>query len=90
MASGRPIIAVAPIESDLAHLINDNKIGIVVAPGDSSSLRDAIELLRNDPNRCARMGQAARQTLLADYSRSQVISRYVNTFSNLVSQSSER
>jgi len=59
MAAGRPVIASdsgAP-----AQIIADGKTGLLVPPGDSKALREAVQSLLSDPERLEQMGRAARQ-----------------------------
>src|SRR6476659_7827464 len=70
MAAGKPVIASAV--GGLPDIVVDGTTGILVPPGDVSALRETIVLLLADPDRRARMGQAARQR--ADcYSASEVV-----------------
>ncbi len=70
MAFGLPIVATTA--GGLPEVVQDGVTGILVPPGDSQALSDAIvELLRN-PERCQRMGQAGRERALAEFSPARV------------------
>jgi glycosyltransferase involved in cell wall biosynthesis len=60
MAAGRPIIAVADRESELAMTVAENGIGWVVDPSDPAGL---VRVLAEEatPDRCAEMGMRARR-----------------------------
>jgi L-malate glycosyltransferase len=63
MAAGRPIVAsrVAAIPEILRHGEN----GLLVEPGSSSEIADAIRMLVRDPGLRAKLGEGARTTALA-------------------------
>ena len=68
-ASGRPVIAVTPLASELADLIRGADAGLVVPPGEPARLVEAIRELGRDEARRARMGSSGRQRLETQYSR---------------------
>jgi len=70
MAAGRPLVASAV--GGLPDLVVDGTTGILVPPGDVSALRASIVELLTEPERCARMGRAARQRALG-YSASTLV-----------------
>jgi colanic acid biosynthesis glycosyl transferase WcaI len=72
LASGRPIIATAGARSEIARLIG--KSGLLVPPGDSAALSDAIQELAGDSARRSRMGAEARRIAVASL-HSEVILR---------------
>ena len=59
-AAGRPIIAIAADDGELAGLVGDNRCGFTVAPGDARALAQRLTELMNDPQLCAAMGNRAR------------------------------
>jgi glycosyltransferase involved in cell wall biosynthesis len=62
LAAGRPVLAVAPPESDAAHIVCESGCGIAVDPDDPAAVARAICELRNDPVRLAKMGRRAQET----------------------------
>jgi glycosyltransferase involved in cell wall biosynthesis len=64
MASGKPVIATQV--GGVSELVEDGVAGFVVPPGDPQSLTDAITALA-DPEARARMGQAGRAKVLAEF-----------------------
>jgi glycosyltransferase involved in cell wall biosynthesis len=62
LAAGRPILAVAPAESDAARIVEESGCGIAVDPDDPAAVASAIRELRDDPARLAEMGRRARET----------------------------
>jgi glycosyltransferase involved in cell wall biosynthesis len=68
LAAGRPIIAVAPEESDAAWLAVQRGVGISTDPGKPEELVAAIRALARDPKRLNLMAAAAR-TIAPDYDK---------------------
>lgn len=65
MAMARPVIASRL--GQVASVIVDGENGLLVEPGDSDALARAIEQLANDETTRARLGAAARQTVIDKY-----------------------
>jgi glycosyltransferase involved in cell wall biosynthesis len=60
LAVGRPVIYIGARDGDLARLILEHDLGIVVAPGGSEALALAIAELAADPSRAVAMGARGR------------------------------
>ncbi len=58
MAFGLPVIASAV--GAIPWMLDDGECGVLVAPGDTAALADALVALAGDPARRARLGAAAR------------------------------
>lgn len=58
MAWGRPVVASAV--GGLTDAVEDGITGLLVPPGDVEGLREALEALLANPERCARLGAAGR------------------------------
>ncbi|HEX5736778.1 MAG TPA: glycosyltransferase family 4 protein [Blastocatellia bacterium] len=65
MASARPIVASRL--GQIADIIGDGENGLLVEPGDSDALARAIERLARDEALRARLGEAARRTVIERY-----------------------
>jgi colanic acid biosynthesis glycosyl transferase WcaI len=85
MASGRPILAVAPGRSELAALVREADCGQVVEPGESEKLANTIVEFIDRPQRMVEMGQNGRKRLLADFSRDHCIRLYETLLSGILS-----
>lgn len=77
MASGRSILAVADRESSIAQLVHESGSGILVEPGSGQSLADEIEKAASEPTRVSALGDAGREFVVANYSRNDIVDRYV-------------
>jgi glycosyltransferase involved in cell wall biosynthesis len=80
MAHGLPIITTSVGGSP--DLLTPD-IGILVPPGDSAALADAMQCLASDPVLRKRMGEAARARYLKLFAPEAVLSMLVTTYSRL-------
>ncbi len=76
MASGRPLLASADADSDVARLVHATGCGICVEPEDARALADALRNLRHDPLGCASMADEGRRHAVDSYSRGRVGEQY--------------
>jgi len=72
LASGRPVVATAQADTQVANVVSG--CGIVVPPGDVASLVRAVRDLLSDPERRKILGQNARKYALAHWEKNQVLS----------------
>ncbi len=79
-AAGRPTLAVASEESELAMGLRDHDCGLVVPPADKEALLNALQTMRNNPEMLAQMAENARHAFLANYT----ISRTVGQLSEIL------
>jgi glycosyltransferase involved in cell wall biosynthesis len=64
----------------VAEAIVDGETGFVVPVGDQDAMTSAIEALRGDPVRRARMGQAAAARARAEYSEKTMADRHERVY----------
>jgi glycosyltransferase involved in cell wall biosynthesis len=76
LAAGRPILVVAPPESDAARIVVESGCGVAADPDDPVAVAAAICELRAQPLRLAEMGRRARETA-AKYARVNELERFV-------------
>jgi colanic acid biosynthesis glycosyl transferase WcaI len=69
MASARPILAVTPPESEVAHVVEEAGCGVVVPPERPQQLADVILRLRQQPDELLVMGRNGRAQLESRFSR---------------------
>jgi glycosyltransferase involved in cell wall biosynthesis len=74
MAVGLPIIASRV--GGLPELVDDGKEGILVTPGDSEGLAEAIQRVIQDPLLRARLGQSARIRARGEFSLCATVQNY--------------
>ncbi len=61
LAAGRPVLAVAPEEADVARIVRRTGCGVAADPDDPSAVAEAVRALCRDPQRVGKMGQRARE-----------------------------
>jgi colanic acid biosynthesis glycosyl transferase WcaI len=83
MAVGKPIIAVTDPESELARVVQEERIGWVVAPGRPEQLAKTIVEARGNPNCLAEMGLRARAAAEGKYSFTRITQAYGALFDGL-------
>lgn len=74
LASGRPVVATAGADTQLAQAVYGR--GIVVEPGNASTFAHAIEQLASSPVLRERLGKNAREYALSDLEKEIVLSRF--------------
>ena len=83
MACGRPVLAMADADSELAREVGASGGGIVVSPVSADAVADAVRTLRAEPERVAVMGAAGRAYAATRYSRTVVTARYARLLADL-------
>ena len=73
LASGRPMVATAV--DGTPEVVLDGKTGLLVPPGDSTSLAQAICRLLGDSGLRSAMGEAGRRWVMENFSRERLIER---------------
>jgi glycosyltransferase involved in cell wall biosynthesis len=81
MSAGRPIVATAV--GGTPELIQHEKTGLLVPAGDAPALAAAIARLLADRGMAARLGAAARQTAIEQYSVAAEMRRYEDLYRRL-------
>ncbi len=61
LSAGRPVLAAAPHDSDVAGIASGEGCGVVVDPANAGGIAAAISELAGDPARLEAMGQAAKR-----------------------------
>ena len=82
LASERPIVATAAPGTGLAEMVD--RAGIVVEPGSSLAVADAIIALTDDPSRRAELGARGRAFVIANFERDQVLADLERELKNIV------
>jgi glycosyltransferase involved in cell wall biosynthesis len=75
MASSRAIVLVATGEP--AEIVRRSEAGLVVPPGDTAALAQAIRTLAADPELRARLGANGRRCAEREYDRATIIARFM-------------
>ncbi len=70
-ASGRPVIATADCDTQVARVVQ--KCGIAVPPENVTTFANAIVYLATNPEECTRLGKAARQFAVTHWHQEKVL-----------------
>ena len=76
LASGRAVIAQVPPESEAAHVVREERCGVVVEPGDVDGLVCAIRSLAADPHLTRTMGHRAHSAYRNKYTLDHAVAAY--------------
>jgi len=76
MAAGKPVIALVPLNSEIAFIVREENCGIVVKPGNVNEFTNAIFLLKTDENIRKQMGKNSRLAFENKYSTMKIAMRY--------------
>jgi len=77
LASGRPVLALAPVVSELAQLVETTGCGVVVSDfNNPSAVGEAIRRLRADATTLAGMGRKARELATTRFSLFEATRKY--------------
>jgi colanic acid/amylovoran biosynthesis glycosyltransferase len=71
MATGLPVVTTRIM--GIPELVEDGVAGVLVAPGRSGELADALEALAGDPTRREAMGRAGRAKVVSEYDIAQSV-----------------
>jgi glycosyltransferase involved in cell wall biosynthesis len=82
MAAGLP--AVASQVGGVTEVLEDRKTGLLVPPGDSRALADAIMTLLGNPSLVKELAEAARQMAATRFSLAGMLRAYKGVYSELI------
>lgn len=85
MAAGLPVLAVAPMSSEIALIVKESECGLVVEPGDIDGLVNSIIFLKENDEIRIRMGLNARRSFEMNYTTSKGVQNYLTLFNELLS-----
>ena len=82
LAAGKPIVAVAPKETDAVSLGIQQGFAVAADPDRPAEVVNAVRSLASDPNKLRAMGEAARVAAL-DYDRVKELQKFVEIIEHL-------
>jgi colanic acid biosynthesis glycosyl transferase WcaI len=83
MAAGKPILAVVDDDSEVADVIRDAKLGVVVSPESPRKLAEQIISLKNDGDLRVKMAKNSRNEAVSKYSFDVNKQQYRDLFDSL-------
>jgi len=78
LAVGKPILALAENDSELAQVVNEEKIGWVVPPEEPEKLLQAVQQIRRNYDKLPAMENRSRNSALEKYTLKSAIDKYRN------------
>jgi colanic acid biosynthesis glycosyl transferase WcaI len=84
LAAGKPIVAVAPKETDVVSLGVEKGFAVAADPDRPAEVVAAVRALVSDPAKLKAMGEAA-QAAAPDYDRVRELQKFVDSFAQLTS-----
>jgi glycosyltransferase involved in cell wall biosynthesis len=85
LAAGRPVLAVAPEQSDVARIVSRHGCGFVADPDDPRAVASAIRQAMAEPDRLAAMARRARLAA-AVYEERRQLGRFVDVIHEVLGQ----
>lgn len=80
LAAGKPILAITDRASELAIVIDEDRVGWHVPPGDAHALKDLILRISSGQEDLAAIGKRARRSALDKYSLETALDKYRAAF----------
>jgi colanic acid biosynthesis glycosyl transferase WcaI len=84
-AAGKPMIMIGDPEGEIGRLVRRHNCGIVVAPGDSARLADALKGWSEQPQVLRAMGERSREMLEEQFTRRRALDEWGRVIAELVS-----
>ena len=85
---GIPVLAIAPDNSEIAKIINENKIGLTMPSTDENKLAKSLLKLYADNTFRVEAGKRARTLIEEKFDRTKTAKRYLDKIKILVSRCS--
>jgi glycosyltransferase involved in cell wall biosynthesis len=85
MALARPVVATRTGGPE--ELIDDERTGVLLAPGDDEGLADALERLAQSPELRSRLGDAARSHARSKYAAEKVSGQLADLYRRVAASS---
>jgi glycosyltransferase involved in cell wall biosynthesis len=76
LAVGKPILALAEPDSEIAKVVSEDEVGWIVSPNEPENLLELIKRIRREKERIPFMEKAARRSALQKYSLETAIENY--------------
>jgi colanic acid biosynthesis glycosyl transferase WcaI len=83
-AAGKPMVMIGDREGEIGRLVRQHDCGIVVAPGDSTRLADAVKSWSEQPQVLSAMGAHSRQMLDKQFTRRRALDDWSRVIAQLV------
>lgn len=88
MAAGRPVLGLAPADSEVAALLRDGGCGLSVPPDDPAGIAGAVRDLRQAPEKRRALALRSRAHVVEYFAREKVLRSYEDLLEDMVSRPS--
>lgn len=88
LGAGLPVVLGA--SGDAVEIMNRADAGIAVTPGDADAIVDAVQQLRDDPDRCREYGEKGRRYVIENHSWNALATTYSEKITRLVDEYESR
>lgn len=78
LAAGKPILALTEKDSEIARVVEEDRVGWTVLPNEPASLLEKLFEIYESRDQFAEMGKNARQTAMTKYSLETALEKYKN------------
>ncbi len=85
MAAGRPVLGLAPPDSEVAVLLRENASGLTAAPDDPAAIAAAVRALKDSPERRRALGAHARDYVVHRFDKDTILRAYDMLLKSVVS-----
>jgi colanic acid biosynthesis glycosyl transferase WcaI len=85
LAAGRPVLGIAPEESDVVRIVRRTGCGIAADPDHPGAVADAVRSVLHNPEQLSRMARRARESA-SSYDRVKQLKIFVETLEDLVAK----
>jgi glycosyltransferase involved in cell wall biosynthesis len=89
LAAGKPIVAAADHDTELATVVSENDVGWVCRPGDPSALANVLRLAAGAPDVVREMGVRARAVAVDRYSKQRAVAAFRDCLQAVLLDSSQ-
>ena len=90
LAAGKPILALTEENSELAKVIEEDRVGWIVPPNNPEKLLSLIYKIYEEKEQIKIKNKAARKSALENYSLSNALKKYKNSLINRASDNAEK
>lgn len=90
LAAGKPILALTEEKSELAKIIQEDKVGWIVQPNNPEKLLETIYLIYEERANIRIKNEAARKSAIENYSLSNALKKYRESLMGIASDNAEK
>jgi glycosyltransferase involved in cell wall biosynthesis len=90
LAAGKPILALTEDNSELAKVIEEDKVGWIVPPNNPEKLLEMIYRIYDQKAKIRIKNEAARRSAIENYSLSNALKKYKNSLIGGASDNAEK